>query len=238
MQFGGLLLAATVFKYFKKQKISTLLLALAIFWMFLISSTPFSQWMIFGLENKYKVFQPELVQGDSVVHTLILGGGHVNAPDLPPGSQLSAPAMLRLAEGIRLYRQIPGSKIVCSGYSASKRTTQAEMLANTAIDLGVNAMDTLQNRSPKNTAAEIHAYKDRFGTSATLIVVTSAHHMNRAMLLCEKKGLKALAAPTDFYIKNDTLRSNFDFYPSVIKLLMLENALHEYGGLIKAKFTE
>lgn len=194
--------------------------------------------MIFRLESKYSALQPELLPHDSVTHILVLGGGHVNAPDLPPGSQLSVSAMLRLTEGIRLHRKIPGSKIICSGYSASKRTTQAEMLANAAIDLGVSPTDTLQIRSPENTAAEILTYKNRFGNRATLIVVTSAHHMPRAITLCEKKGLKAFAAPTDFYIKNDAQHSNFDFNPYTVKILMLENALHEYAGLLKVKWTE
>jgi uncharacterized SAM-binding protein YcdF (DUF218 family) len=238
VQFAILLVISAAFKFFKKQKIAVSFFSLAIFWMFLISTTPFSQWMIYRLENRFSAFDPKTIQGDSSVYILVLGGGHTNAPDLPPGSQLSASAMMRLTEGIRLHRQIPGSKIVCSGYSASKRTSQAEMLANTAVDLGVNPADTVQSRSPENTAAEIRAYKNRFGNSVTLIIVTSAYHLPRAMALCEKNGLTAFPAPTDFYIKHDLLRSDFDFYPYALKILMLENALHEYAGLLKVKWTE
>lgn len=235
--FGILLVTAVMLRLFKKERKSLFFLSLAIFWIVLVSTTPFPQWIIFELEKQYATIKTELLRGDSAVCILVLGGGHSIAPDLPAGSQLSSAAMVRLTEGIRIHRQLPGSKIICSGNSTSGRVSQAQMLAQAAIDLGVNSSDTLQSRSPRNTSEEIRAYRDRIGSKATLVIVTSAYHMPRVMLLCENEGLKAIPAPTDFYIKKDPLGSNFDFYPYTLKIQMAESAFHEYAGMVKAKMN-
>jgi uncharacterized SAM-binding protein YcdF (DUF218 family) len=237
VQFGLLLFIALVFKFIKRQKQAKWFSTLAIFWILLISTTPFSQWTVHALEKQYGALSPAAIENDSIVYILVLGGGHTNAPDLPPGSQLSSSALARLAEAIRLHGQLNRSKIICSGRSASNRTTQAEMLASAAVDLGVALTDTLQLRSPQNTAEELIAYKKRFSNNKKLIIVTSAVHMPRVMFLCEKEGLTALPAPTDFFIKKDPQRSNFDFMPSALKILMLESALHEYAGIVKVKLS-
>ncbi len=206
--------------------------------MFLISVTPFSQWIIFNLESKYKPLQIEQISTESSINILILGGGHAIAPDLPASGQLMSSALARLAEGIRIYNQIPESRLICSGNSMSRRTTQAEMLANAAIELGVSPNDTIQNRSPQNTSEEIQAYKERFGDRSPVIVVTSAYHMKRALMICESEGLRAIPAPTDYYIKKDPQKSSFNFGPSILKIQMLQSALHEYAGMAKIKLFD
>jgi uncharacterized SAM-binding protein YcdF (DUF218 family) len=206
--------------------------------MFLISVTPFSQWMIFSLESKYKPLQAKQIESDSSVNILILGGGHAIAPDLPASGQLVSASLARLVEGIRIHKQIHGSRLICSGNSMSRRTTQAEMLANSAIELGVNANDTIQNRSPRNTSEEIHAYKERFGNRSPLIIVTSSYHMPRVQLLCEREGLILIPAPTDYYLKQDPLKSRFNFKPSVVKIHMFQSAIHEYVGMLKIRYFE
>ena len=53
---------------------------------------------------------------------LILGGGHTNDSRLPANNQLSTNALGRLAEGIRIHRELPGSKIITSAYYALQDT--------------------------------------------------------------------------------------------------------------------
>ncbi|MCX8492553.1 MAG: YdcF family protein [Cyclobacteriaceae bacterium] len=145
-------------------------------------------------------------------------------------------ALSRLVEGIRIHKQMPGSRLICSGNSMSRRTTQAEMLANAAIGLGVSPNDTIQSRFPKNTLEEIHAYNMRFGNKYPAIIVTSSYHMPRVQLICEREGLKLIPAPTDYYLKTNPLKKGrFDFKPSATKIQMLQSALHEYAGMLKLK---
>lgn len=234
--FTILLLTSLILKILKRDKISFQFLSAGIIWMLLVSTTPLPQWLVYTLEKQYKPFNNAQHKMNPPVYILILGGGHTISPDLPASQQLSGTAVVRLAEGIRIHNQLAGSKLVCSGYSASGRTTQAEMLARAAIDLGVSSNDTLQLRSPGKTAEEIRAFKKRFG-AVPLVVVTSASHMSRVMMICEQEVIKAIPGPTDFYSKPDSLYSNFNFYPSTHKLLMFETGLHEFGGMIKEKIS-
>jgi uncharacterized SAM-binding protein YcdF (DUF218 family) len=211
---------------------------IGIFWILLVSSSPFPQWIVNSLEKKYQAFSKVHYELKLPVYILVLGGGHSHDPDMPASMKLSRNASVRLMEGLRIYRQIDGSKLVGSGSSLSKRTTLAETQSIAAIELGVESDDTLQNREPKNTSEEILAYKKRFGEDGTLILVTSAIHMPRAMTLCKKYGLEAIPAPTEFYLKRDDQKSFYDFKPSVRKMEMMESALHEYAGLVKANWMD
>lgn len=207
-------------------------------WILLVSSTPLSQWVVHTLERKYRVFDAKQVRYEQPVYILVLGGGHTNDPELPASIKLSGTASVRLVEGLRIHKQIRGSKVVASGSSLSKRITLAEIESMAAIELGVEVTDTLQSREPKNTAEEIQAYKKRFGTEGSLILVTSAIHMPRAIFLCRKYGLTAIPAPTDYFLKRDSLKNRYDFKPSARKMEMMERALHEYAGMIKAKWLD
>jgi uncharacterized SAM-binding protein YcdF (DUF218 family) len=183
------------------------------------------------MESKYKTFHPV----DSMplpIFILVLGGGHSIAPDLTPADQLSTDALTRLSEAIRLHRLLPGSKIVFSGSSISKRTTQAQMLGMAAIDLGVNSSDTLLSMLASNTEEELTNFKTRFGTQK-LILVTDALHMPRAIKQGFQRGLQPIPAPTNHLMKMDQERSNFDFIPSAQKILFCQRLLHEYFGLLK-----
>lgn len=234
--FWSWILLGIIFFLLKRRRTALIVTSLGILWLFIISITPFSQWIVYQLESKYLVWSKDDYNLDHPVNILILGGGHAIAPELPSSGQLMSPAMARLIEGIRIHRQLAGSKLICSGNSTTRRVTQAEMLANSAVDIGVQPEDTLQSRSPKNTMEEILDYKKRFGKNTSLIIVTSGYHMPRVILLCEREGLKVIPAPTDFYLKMDPQKGIFNFKPSVVKIQMLQSALHEYAGIIQVRF--
>lgn len=212
------------------------LLAFALGWLVLMSATPFPQWLARKLESRYPPFTLEKNALDSTnLNILILGGGHVVSPQLPAINQLSMEAVGRLTEGIRVHQMLPGSKLVCSGYSASNRSTQAEMLAAGAIELGVKPIDTLLSITPSNTWEELVVYRSRFGIRP-FILVTSAIHMPRAMAVCNELGLKALPAPTNHLLKIDPQVSPYDFTPSYHKIMLMQRVLHEYLGMILFNF--
>ncbi|MBL7873731.1 MAG: YdcF family protein [Cyclobacteriaceae bacterium] len=209
---------------------------MSVFSMVLFCSTPLPQWLVYNLESKYKVINTETIQTTDSAFIVVLGGGHTLAPGLPSIDQLSMDALSRLAEGIRLYRLIPGSKLVCSGSSLTKRTTQAELLALSAIELGVPAVDTLLSTSAENTAQEIEAIVKKLGNQQSIILVTSAIHMPRAMSLCVKYGLSPIPAPASHLMKKDPLVSIYDFTPSYHKIMLMHRAMHEYAGMMMVNF--
>ncbi len=225
-----LLAASGILHLLKRVRIAGMIEWIAIAWIVTAGSTPVPQAMVSSLESAYRPFQLTLDTSSYPQHILILGGGHTVSPELPASIQLSDAALVRLAEGLRIKHLLGRGKLICSGSSATRRTTQAEILAQTAIDLGVSAADTLQMRWPKRTEEELIAFKERFGNSP-VIVVTSARHFPRVRMICRRVGLKVEPAPTDFLLKRDPLVSRYEFYPSVNKLAMMESALHEYLGM-------
>jgi uncharacterized SAM-binding protein YcdF (DUF218 family) len=231
--FWMLIIFYLITKWFNKLKVSPWLLVVALTWLFIISVSPVPQWLIHNLENDFEVLDVSKVKGPGQIRILILGGGHTIAPTLPPTGQLTPSALSRLTEGIRISKLIKDDLLVCSGYSSSGRTTQGEMLAAAAMDLGINNNEVLIIKSPANTKEEAEAYSLRFPKDENLIIVTSACHMKRAMLYFTARNLKPVPAPTDYFIKKDPVKSIYDFYPSAQKIQMMTTALHEYGGMIK-----
>jgi len=216
----------------KKSRAALIAIVSSLGWIILAGSTPTSQLMIYSLEKRFKPVDTSSIVRPYPDRILILGGGHTVSPGLPAGTQLSLVASSRLAEAIRVYQLLGGVKLVCSGFSASHRITQAEMLATAALELGVDPSDTIQLRTPSRTKEELLAFKTRFGPGP-VVVVSSARHMPRIMMLAEQMGVMIIPAPTDYMLKEDTEVYRFDFYPSVQKLAMMESALHEYLGLIE-----
>lgn len=224
----------------RKKKAGRYLFIYAGLWWFIVSVSPLPPWLAEQREGRYPVLAavPDSLKGRGEVHIVILGGGHTNAPGLPPNGQLSAEAMGRLAEGIRLHRQLPGSKLVCSGYAGRGSTPQAELLARTAVLLGVSPADTLMAKSPANTEAEAMVYAARFGPGLPLVLVTDALHLPRALFWFRQAGLEPVPAPANHLVKPGAEQRPFPFKPSLRKVEMADKLLHEWAGMIHARWKE
>ncbi len=87
------------------------------------------------------------------------------------------------------------------------------------------SLDTWEN------ARFTRALLQRYGIKKPKIVlVTSAFHMPRAMMLFQKAGFQATPAPTDY--KASSLR-HFWYFPSITGLRLSYFALHEYAGYLR-----
>ena len=228
--FFGLLILAGLFR--KRRRTPGLLFLLAMVWLLAVSTSPLPNMLVRSLEDQYSVFSAgEFNFRGETVHIIVLGGGHANDTRLPANNQLTTTALGRLAEGIRLHRLMPGSVLVTSGWSSSGDITQAEMLARTAILLGVNSSGIAMLTTPKNTMTEALEYKRMFGDTARLVVVTSTIHMPRAMLAFRKAGLDPVAAPTNHIIKMSKKRNLWFWVPSAANIAKVESAWKEYAGI-------
>jgi uncharacterized SAM-binding protein YcdF (DUF218 family) len=214
------------------------LLIATLSWFFIISTPLIPNLVLDSLESRYvpvKIEQFSEQKLEAVYHIIVLGGGHSFDDRLPPNSLLSAQALARLSEGVRLHRQLPNSKLVLSGYSLSGRTTQAEMLQQTAILLGVEAGNTLLQKEPANTWQEAKIYSERFGNGYPVILVTSAAHMPRAAGAFVRFGVEPLPSPTHYRIKKDphSRWSVTSWLPSYRNMEILRVALNEHAALFR-----
>jgi uncharacterized SAM-binding protein YcdF (DUF218 family) len=234
--FWMLAVLSIIFHFFEKKKIFYILAILSLTWLFIISVSPLPQYLIAKLEDDFPVIDHSAFDEKDSINILVLGGGHSIAPSLPATSQLSGIALARLTEALRISSLLPRSIIITSGYSASGRVTQAEMLQAAALEMGVHIQRIKISSRPKNTKEEIDEYLQHYSkTERKLIVVTSAFHMRRALRYFEKAGIEPVAAPAAFFIKDDPSKSEFDFLPSAGKIQMMNFVLHEYLGILEIK---
>lgn len=134
----------------------------------------------------------------------------------------------RAWEALRLYHQIPNVKIITSGYSFYDSISNAEKTAKLLVESGVKKENILMQKEAKDTYEEALMMKKRVGNNP-FILVTSAYHMPRAMMLFQKEGLNPIAAPTDFNPPNETgVSTTFQGR----ELRKTEKALHEYLGVL------
>lgn len=158
--------------------------------------------MVEYLENQYETVSVKRLEDlNKPVNILVLGGGHTDDKRFPANNQLSETALMRLSEGIRIHRQLPGSTLITSGHSGKSEIAQAQVLANAALLLGVDASHIKMQTQPKNTWAEANEYKRLLKDSAQLVLVTSAAHMPRAMYLFKKADLNPIVPQQITWLK-------------------------------------
>ncbi len=205
---------------------------------FYLLTTPFFPYLLIRqLEDSFEPLSLSKLDTLRFYHIIVLGAGHGYDDRLPANSLLELAALGRLCEGIRIINHLPKSRLITSGFSASHRTPQAIVLKQAAILLGVDSTRIFAQTEPSNTSEESQFYYQRFGKDTTLIVATSAVHMPRAMMLFEKRGVKAIAAPTNYIIKRQNPISWHAFIPNMQYFGIMQQTLHEYVGYIKDWFV-
>lgn len=204
------------------------LIIFAFLWLSFLSYAPFSALLISPLENTYSKLQ---LNGKKASYIHVLGTSHTANDDIPLSSQLNSSGLVRVNEGVAIYKQYKNMKIVFSGYGNDETISNAKKNSIMAILLGVNKDDIILLEQPKDTYEEALAVKNIIGNQ-TLVLVTSASHMVRAIALFKKAGINVIAAPTDFIVKkkDDLLRM-----PGSEGLRRSEIAFHEYLGLVWSK---
>ena len=153
--------------------------------------------------------------------------------------QLSDASLARLIEGIRLHRQLPESVLVLTGGAVFDALSHAQVMAEAAKELGEEGPRILLDQ-PRDTAEEMLALREVIEADELFLLVTSASHMPRSMVLAQAAGLRPIPAPTDFLVKQSPGgdRHPGEYFPSAGALRRAERAVYEYMGLIWAQFRE
>ncbi len=232
-----LIAASLIFRLFKWNRVFRPLYTSAAVW-FLLISTPFlPSTVLNSLESRYDpVSVGQLDNTEEEFYIVVLGGGHGFDDRLPPNSLLSLNALGRLAEGIRLHRQLPNSRLVMSGFSASGGTTQAEMLKKTAILMGVEEEKVLMQKEPGNTFQEAKYFSERFTDAQNVLLITSAAHMPRAVMMFTMFDVKVIPSPTNYRLKGDK-KISYAGFPSVNNIIQMRVGMNEYAGMMRYKIV-
>ena len=204
-----------------------------IFTWFVLSLEPVSDLIAAPLEFKFPKYNQQAVN-----YIVVLGGGHKSDTRIPISSLLSRTSLMRLTEGIRIYRMNPNAKLLLSGYNGNDAISNAEAMAAVAQTFGIPKEDIIMAKLPKDTAEEAAHWSEYLGSNLlenqNFAVVTSAMHLPRAMYLFHNKGQRPVPAPTEFRTAGNQTLTWRSWFPSAGSLALFERAWHEYLGKIWA----
>jgi len=228
LMVSGLILLWTT----KRQFLGKILVTLGTGMLLLASFGFLADHLIVSLENRYLPLLDvkDIQSAKDIKWIVILGGGNIPDPRLPISNQVAPASLTRLLEGVNLYRQLPGSRLILSGGSIS-HTPEAETLKKTALLMGIREDDIVCEKKSLDTADQARTISGIVGHSR-FILVTSAIHMPRSMALFRKYGMDPIPAPTSYMVYKQSQLDPGMFFPSTGSLGKMEIAIHEYLGMI------
>lgn len=213
----------------QRQKLAKTLTLISFVILLSFSLLPSANFLAKPLERKHA---PLLVAAQSLDYILVLGSSGVHDQTIPITGQLSATALSRFSEALRLYYANPNASIVVSGSGFGDSKSHAELLAELATSFSIPADKIIRLDNSKDTHDEAQQMSTLInGKKAAL--VTSATHMPRAMRLFEQYNQFPLPAPA-MYLAKTSLHDLPAYYyiPSAYQAYKAEVAFHEYlGGL-------
>lgn len=221
----------------KKQKIAKFMLTIGILLLAVLSFEQTPNLLLEPLEKMYPPYDASILsieKSSDIKFVVVLGGGHVSDSEIPMTSQLSESSLIRLVEGIRIYRKFSGSKLLLSGGGVFDPVPEAITMANVANSLGVSRNDIIIESSSKDTKDQAKIIK-KIVTNQIFVLVTSASHMPRSMALFNKLEMKPIPAPTRHMIQKGTGFQIWSFFPSSSALKKSERAIYEHLGILWAK---
>ncbi|MGR5133556.1 envelope biogenesis factor ElyC [Vibrio alfacsensis] len=228
------LLGLALISFTTKRKTGCFVVLLSFVGIFLAAFQPVSTKLLMPLEREYKAFLPS---SETVDYVMVLGNGHVVDDEIPPTSQLSRTALMRLTEGIRILRMYPGAKLILSGYAGGSEISHARMMANVALALGVAKSDIILLEDAKDTWEEARQAA-AFVKQKEVVLVTSASHMKRALYEFNAAGIKPIPAPTNYLAIDEIHQPWHKYSPKAQYLEQTEIYWHEYLGGIWQKLRD
>lgn len=226
----GLLAVGWLLCWRQRQRLGATFAGLGLAVLLLASWAPVAERLLSPFETRYPALLniPKDVPLSAVV---VLGGGW--QPDAPISSvaKLNESSAVRLMEGVRLWREAPELPLVVSGASRNALVAPvAHGYAEAAQALGVAQQHLQVLDWPTDTGQEAQAVRQLLGEGASIVLVTSASHMPRAMRHFQAVGLSPIAAPTHYLTQFKSLASVRYWVPSASHLHKTERAVYEALG--------
>lgn len=233
MPFAALLMiVAGVLYAYKRKSLAKLLLVVSISSVFFLSLPAVAYWVISPLEKQYPQYNNQ-----PVVYVVVHGGYHKSDSNQPITSLLSRESMVRLTEGIRIYRLNPGAKLLLSGYHSNDELSHAEAMASVAVAFGIPSHDIILEPNAKDTEQEARAWV-KVTDGRPFAIVTTAMHMPRTVFWYNAFGASPITAPTAFETRGSGEVDWWSLTPSAQSLATVEYAWYEYLGLIWAHLKQ
>jgi len=225
-----LLVGSFLLWFTRKQKAGKIFVSAGVAMLLLLSYTGVSGAILRPLERKYPPVDLAAAQeGGPVKWVVALSAGHISDPRVSIANRITSASLARLVEAVRVYKQLPGSKLILSGGKPFDQTADAEVMAEVARALGAGQQDLVLESESRDTGESARLIQPIVGNDP-FVLVTSASHMPRSMALFRALGMNPIPAPTDYMAGQSQSTSPGDFFPSSEGLRKAERAFYEYLG--------
>ncbi|MCX5722891.1 MAG: YdcF family protein [Nitrospirae bacterium] len=221
----------TNLKWLRRLVISSLLL------LVMLSSPLVATLLIGSLESWHR--PPQLTPSDRFDAIVVLGGGVHEKGALRPTTELSSHSRERVTCAMDLYQQGYASILVLTGGDArifGKGPEEAVEMKRWALRLGLPESAAMIDSGSRNTYENATGTKRLIGP-ASILLVSSASHLPRAVPVFAKQGFQVTPAPCDYVSQNlpreilDDI-DLFDFLPDDDALKHSTEAVSEMAGLV------
>jgi uncharacterized SAM-binding protein YcdF (DUF218 family) len=225
------------------------------FSVLLLLSTPLisNGLMRFTEEYQERSLASNAPKADAIV---VLSGGRIIAPGEANVSEWDGAN--RFYGGVELFKAGKAPLLIFTGgWSPHKPMAipEGDLLLSYAQDLGVPQQNMASTGRVINTKAEAIAvaellqraeFRSVMGVSAdsgdsfkpSILLVTSAYHMQRAKQLFERQNVVVIPFPVDFQVSQGRRLSIIDFLPNAKALSVSERAIHELYGRMYYKLID
>ncbi|MFA6849485.1 MAG: YdcF family protein [Selenomonadaceae bacterium] len=181
----------------RQKKIAGYILAVT-FIFYLFSTSLMSEYFLGRLESVYE--PPTNPQGDVII---MLGGGAMqDTPDVDGIGTLCGSPANRLLTAVRLQKKLQVPILLTGGQVYRDSGKEAAISKRILVSLGVEEKDILIEDKSLNTRqnAEFSSRILREYGLTQPILVTSAFHMERAVLNFTKENVKVVPYPSDYMV--------------------------------------
>ena len=170
---------------------------------------------------------------------MVLGGGIDEKGSLRPTVEPNSSSKNRTTCGVDLYQQGYAPPLVLTGGTArvfGRGPQVADEMKRWAVRLGVPESATKIDTEARNTYENATGTKRLIGP-ASILLVSSASHLPRAVPVFTKQGFRVTPAPCD-YVAQNLPRESWDnvdprdFLPSDTALQYTSEAVTEVAGII------
>lgn len=205
--------------------------------LFIFGNGSISYQLIHELEKSY----PPLSHiAPDVTTVVVLAGGTQNNAKAPVNQQLGNISTARLIEGIRCVQLIKKHhhkpQLVLSGGSVFGSHTEGQVMAATVKLLQLAADATITVEQASRDTADQAAYLHKTLGIKPFVLVTSASHMPRSMMLFEQLGMHPIAAPANTHSAPSHGPWLLRLLPNANNLATSDTAIHEYLGYIWSRW--
>lgn len=190
---GYLLILSSILLWKGKTKTGTILVSICAGMFFLFSTSPLKTLLYSTTE-----FEPNQKFGD-YKYVVVLGARIFPNEKHPVSSQLNASLLTRISYGVSLVQAKKDAVLVVTGNGAGD-VLEADLMAKMAYELGVPREKVIVEAESMNTR-DHPIYIKSIVKSEKFLIVTSANHMNRALINFKAHGLEGTPAPTDYINK-------------------------------------